>query len=377
MPRDDDGFGEYFAGTIYGDGSRLSEMFFARMPRGIDGRVTRLRLQAPDGRQEEFVIPEWYYRQIVQSGARPTDETLRAKLLELTGAIAKIKEQPQLFATVLKVDEKRVVLIVSGKRVEVNKPSELVDVAALNPGDTVKVTADTMQIVGRADDASSRSGELVVLKAVLEDGVGEIERGGASRVISIPATTKVGDRVVVDESGSIAIKTFGPPPSDSLFGQSTGVTWDDIGGLEEAKASLRDAIEGPFKNRDAFVRFGKKPTRGILLFGPPGCGKTLLGKAAATALAELHGARAKGGFHYVKGPSLLDRYVGNSESNIRKMFDDARRHHREHGFPAVLFLDEADAILGAAAPSVLGWRRPSSRSSSPRWTASRRPGRSS
>lgn len=92
----------------------------------------------------------------------------------------------------------------------------------------------------------------------------------------------------------------------------------------------------------------------VLLYGSPGCGKSLLGKAVATALAAIHGASAAGAFFYVKGPELLNMYVGNTEQNIRNMFMAARRHKKTHGFPALIFIDEADAILGKRSSGVGG-----------------------
>lgn len=284
---------------------------------------------------------------------RGNSEQLASEVKRLASVITKFQEQPSLYATVLKVkDAKRVVLLVTGKRVEVARPADM----ALAPGDTVRVLGDSMQILERVDE-DSRCGEMVTLKSVLPGGLGEIERGGQSRAIVLPSQANVGDRVIVDDTGNIALAVLGPAPSDCIFGESTGVTWDDIGGLESAKVLMQEAVEGPIRNRELFTRFNRRPTKGILLSGPPGCGKTMLGKAAATAVAELHGGQGKGGFYYVKGPELLNMYVGNTEANIRKMFDDARRHKKEHGFPAVLFLDEVDAILGKRGGFGFGLER--------------------
>jgi len=267
----------------------------------------------------------------------------QAEIQRLNDIIAKVRKSASVYATVLKVTRDRIVLLAMGKRVEAEKPDDM----DCRPGDTVRVTGDTLQILGVVDD-DLRSGEILALKAVLAPGDrGEIERAGSARAIGLPFAAEPGDRVIVDDSGTLALANLGPPPNDCAFGESTGVRWGDIGGLELAKTHLREAIEGPFRNRDIFARFGKRPTRGVLLHGPPGCGKTMLGKAAATAIADLHGAAAAaGGFYYVKGPELLNMYVGNTEANIRRMFDDARRHRKKHGFPAVIFLDEADAVLG-------------------------------
>jgi proteasome-associated ATPase len=104
-----------------------------------------------------------------------------------------------------------------------------------------------------------------------------------------------------------------------------------------------------------FAYYGKKQIKGILLSGPPGCGKTMLGKAAANSLANIYGKEnSRTGFLYVKGPEILNQYVGQTEQTIRDMFDDARRHKEENGYPAIIFLDEADAILAARGTRNVG-----------------------
>ena len=130
------------------------------------------------------------------------------------------------------------------------------------------------------------------------------------------------------------------------------VTWDDIGGQEEAKRQLKEAIELPFTHKEVLAHYGVKPPKGILLYGPPGCGKTMFGKAAASCLAAIHNRSVKdGAFVYVKAPEIQDKYVGESERKIRKLFEDAQAYKRKHGFPSVIFIDEADAILPNRARS--------------------------
>lgn len=298
-------------------------------------------------------IIESYLRTLDRQDASTVDvEPLKAEIQRLNAVIQLLKSAPQLLGLVLQVKGDRATLLVAGRRVEVPRPAT----ASIVAGDSVRVTPDTMQILSRCDD-DVRAGEVVTLKAVLPNGMGEIERGGSSRAIVLPGTAAAGDRVIVDDSGTLALAVLGPEPGKCIFGERTGVTWEDVGGLATAKAQLREAIEGPFRDRDRFARFARRPTRGILLYGAPGCGKSLLGKAAATAIAGLHGENAAGGFYYIKGPELLNMYVGNTEASIRKMFDDARRHKKQHGFPAVIFLDEADAILGRRGGLGFGLER--------------------
>ncbi|MBL8234627.1 MAG: AAA family ATPase, partial [Bryobacterales bacterium] len=105
-------------------------------------------------------------------------------------------------------------------------------------------------------------------------------------------------------------------------------------------------IQWPVLYPELFLLFKRRRSRGVLLYGPPGCGKTLLGKAVVGLLAALYHRKADdGGFKYVKGHQLLDQYVGNSEKAVKSLFDEARRFREQRGYPAVLFFDEADALF--------------------------------
>jgi len=124
------------------------------------------------------------------------------------------------------------------------------------------------------------------------------------------------------------------------------LTWDDVGACSEAKAELREALESPFLNKEIFDAFHKERVKGTLLWGRPGNGKTLLGRAAAGAMARLFGRDAvESGFIYIKGPEILDKYVGETEAQIREPFAYGREHFKKHGYPCILFIDEAEAIL--------------------------------
>ena len=125
---------------------------------------------------------------------------------------------------------------------------------------------------------------------------------------------------------------------------ATGVSWDDIGGLENEKAKMREAIEHPILFADLYKAYNQKKPKGILLYGPPGNGKTMLGKAAATAIAELYKTTEKG-FIYVKGPEILSRFVGDAEERIRGIFAQAREFSKKHNSQAIIFVDEAESIL--------------------------------
>jgi hypothetical protein len=135
-------------------------------------------------------------------------------------------------------------------------------------------------------------------------------------------------------------------PASPQLASALDEVWSGIGGQEEAKRELVRAIQWPVLYPELFVLFKRRRSRGVLLYGPPGCGKTLLGKAVVHLLAALYRRRAEdGGFKYVKGHQLLDQYVGNSEKAVKALFDDARRWREQKGYPAVLFFDEADALF--------------------------------
>ncbi|HJW98504.1 MAG TPA: CDC48 family AAA ATPase [Candidatus Bathyarchaeia archaeon] len=129
-----------------------------------------------------------------------------------------------------------------------------------------------------------------------------------------------------------AYKEITPTAMREVYIEIPTVHWEDIGGLDEVKEDLREAVEWPLKTPEIFTRLGIKPPKGILLYGPPGCGKTLLGKAVATESAA--------NFITIKGPEIFSKWVGESEKAIREVFRKARM-----AAPAVIFFDEIDSLV--------------------------------
>lgn len=150
------------------------------------------------------------------------------------------------------------------------------------------------------------------------------------------------DRLILDRSG-IVITTKLPRPIKPPKPPELQVTWDDIGGQVEAKHVLREIIEAPRLYPELYAFYKRRPAKGVLLYGPPGCGKTMLGKAAAHAI---QGEVNETGFIYVKATEVLNQFVGVSEANVRALFTKAKAHRTATGTPAIIFIDEADAILG-------------------------------
>lgn len=244
-------------------------------------------------------------------------------------------------------------VLFDGKEVEVVLPTDKPVVV----GDTVKLSMQSLQIVDVV--STLLAGEVVGVQKVLDEASSEVDFQGGTRAVyngRFSGQLKDGDRVVLDPSGLVIIRNLGQEDKkDTLFAftEKTGVTWDMIGGLDEAKRQMVEAIELPYRYGAYYTFYGKKPLKGLLLYGPPGCGKTMRGKAAATALAALHeGKGADTCFMYVKAPEILNKFVGASEATIRRMFAAARAHRDAHGYPAVIFLDEADAILGKRGSGI-------------------------
>jgi proteasome-associated ATPase len=288
------------------------------------------------------------------------EEIMREKLAaaaemirEQQAFIEQVTAPPLELGTVInqKVDLKTgrgCVVSVGGSPVVLNYPEHLDGVKL---GDIVTISKETGQITESIK--YEPAGNLASVLSV-KNGEAEVEAGSGRRRVYVGRVRKLekGDRVILDSSSSVVLRNLGKEQAQFSFSKATNVRWSDIGGLTLAKEQMREAIEMPFQHADLYRHYGKKPVKGVLLYGPPGCGKTMLGKAAASALADLHGASDSNGFLYVKGPEVLERYVGVAEASIRNLFERTREHQAKHGYPAVVFIDEADAILGKRGTGI-------------------------
>jgi len=271
------------------------------------------------------------------------EQEVRQKLEEAQAALKlqdeflkKITEGASPTADVVEVQGDKTIIAADGRIMSVNTPSKI----NVQAGDQVLLVPQTMQIISKLSKPV-RSGEVTTVSAV-HGAKCEVRFAGQSRlVVGVPGL-EVGDRVVVDKGGNVVTEKL---PSAEKPPPETGVSWDDIGGQDDAKRELREAIEAPHQHAELFKRYGHHASRGVLLYGSPGNGKTMLGKACATAIARISGAR-DGGFIYVKGPEVLSMWVGESESNVRQMFERARAYRTKAGHPAVIFVDEAESVLG-------------------------------
>lgn len=219
-------------------------------------------------------------------------------------------------------------------------PSQL----KLSVGDVVKIVTagDQAGIVEKNEDKSFPY-TIGVVKRVSGDFVhldGDDHK--EPTVFRVGHNVKAGDQVRVI-FGRVIVGVEESKEMSYALSKPTGVTWDDIAGLDEAKRQIQEALESPIRYKELYKAYGKKPAKGILLFGTPGNGKTMLGKAAATSIAELY--KGEPGFISIKGPELLNSYVGVTEAKIRNLFAEAKKFKERTGNPAIIFIDEADAIL--------------------------------
>src|SRR5438270_619972 len=166
---------------------------------------------------------------------------------------------------------------------------------------------------------------------------------------------KQGDEVRVDSNYRMALEMMATPGSHEHYLDAVPVLpWEKVGGQEEAIQAIKDAIELPLLHPELFEKFQHATPKGFLLYGPPGCGKTLIGKATAynltRQLAEKSSGDVREYFMHVKGPEILNMWVGESERMVREIFATAREKRRE-GFMPFLFIDEAESILGTRRAS--------------------------
>jgi proteasome-associated ATPase len=226
-----------------------------------------------------------------------------------------------------------------GTRVLVNEAYVIVgDLGFEMAGPVTKVT----EVIG--EDRLRVGSEHGLQSAVLE-------RSGP--LMKLPL--KSGDEVRVDPNYRVALEILTHPDSrEHYLDEVPELPWSKVGGQEEALQAIKDAIELPLVHGDLFAKFQHSTPKGFLLYGPPGCGKTLIGKATAynltKKLRETSGQEMKEYFMHVKGPEILNMWVGESERMVRDIFATAREKRRE-GFLPFLFIDEAESILGTRRAS--------------------------
>lgn len=235
---------------------------------------------------------------------------------------------------VSQIDPKLTIELQTGVRVRLNEAYAIVGTLPQGAiGSVVKVSEaldDGRLRIG--SDAQNQQGRLVERSAEISEQI-----------------VKAGDEVRLDPSGRIAIEHFGRQEARDYFVEDVPETpWEKVGGQEEALQVIRETIEHPLLYPDLYARYDKRPVKGVLLYGPPGCGKTLIGKAVAWNLAreysERTGHEVKECFLHISGPKILNMWLGETERMVRDIFATARDRAKEDRL-VVIFIDEAESIL--------------------------------
>ncbi|PSO52465.1 MAG: proteasome ATPase [Actinobacteria bacterium QS_5_72_10] len=230
--------------------------------------------------------------------------------------------------------------VVRGQEVVLNESLNVVESATFQLSGEVmtlkeRVAGERLLVIGRADDE-----QVVQIAEPLRD---------------VPL--RVGDSLLVEPRSGYALERLPRPEVEELILEEIpDVAYQDIGGLGGQIEQIQDAVELPFVHADLFMEHDLTPPKGILLYGPPGCGKTMIAKAVANSLAtrvaEKEGrADARSYFLNIKGPELLNKYVGETERQIRLIFQRAREKVEE-GFPVIVFFDEMDSIFRTRGSGV-------------------------
>jgi proteasome-associated ATPase len=279
----------------------------------------------------------------------------REQLVTLKEEVEKLSMPPASYAVFLEAfeDDATADVFANGRKLRVNISPE-VEIESVSRGQQVMLN-ESMNII-RAFDYEVQ-GEVVVLKEVMEDGKRAlvIGRTDEERVVELSTALqnekiRAGDTLLLEpKSGHVLEKLPKPEVEELILEEVPDISYEDIGGLAEQIEEIRDAIELPYLHEELFREHELEPPKGILLYGPPGCGKTLVAKAVAASLAnkvaEKTGeAKRQSYFLNIKGPELLNKYVGETERQIRMIFQRAKEKSDE-GVPVIVFFDEMDSLF--------------------------------
>ena len=304
----------------------------------------------------------------------------RQQLLALREEVDRLGQPPSGYGVLLGTHEDDTVdVFTSGRKMRLTC-SPNIDVKVLKQGQTVRLN-EALTVVEAGNFESV--GEISTLREILSDGHRALVVGHADeeRIVWLaeplvaaadlpdgydddlgddrPRKLRPGDSLLVDTKAGYAFERIPKAEvEDLVLEEVPDVSYQDIGGLTRQIEQIRDAVELPFLHKELYREYSLRPPKGVLLYGPPGCGKTLIAKAVANSLAkkmaEVRGddaREAKSYFLNIKGPELLNKFVGETERHIRLIFQRAREKASE-GTPVIVFFDEMDSIFRTRGTGV-------------------------
>ena len=306
------------------------------------------------------------------TGVTAQNERMAATLREARDQIVALKEEvdrlaqpPSGFGVFLQANEDDTCdVFTGGRKMRVNV-SPNVELAELRPGQEVVLNEALNVVIAQSYETV---GEVVMLKEVLADGERAlvISQADEERVVRLAEPLlrqplRAGDSLLLESrSGYVYERIPKAEVEELILEEVPDISYKDIGGLSGQIEQIRDAIELPYLHADLFKEHQLKPPKGVLLYGPPSCGKTLIAKAVANSLAKQVAAKTaqdegtkegKSFFLNIKGPELLNKYVGETERHIRLVFQRAREKASE-GMPVIVFFDEMDSIFRTRGSGV-------------------------